>query len=439
MKKYDAKQLADLHANERALQQNFKQVCNELNEAYESDQKFDDQRLADYTAKQQRHAQLSREIAEVRGDIAKMELLEPARAKSATDSPFSRFLRGGSGALDLDEQKAHIGEITDSGIPGGGGETFIIHGPQAATRSDDATGQELVQETIRPSVIDDLAFFGGASQMAQQFRTATGGDFRVPGHDQADQEGELLAAQNTAATAQDIASFTIINFGAFTATSKSIAVTREMIQDSIIDIQSYVERQAVRRLGRMWNKLFTSGDGASKPEGILQKVATGITAASATALTWPETVDLPYKINRAYRMGGEIGMGGLSPETGGQIGYMISDDAERILRRLVDGDSRPLWVPSTQMGVPNRLNGYPYVVNSNIDAVATGKIPMLFGNFSYFGIRTVNTLEIFRFMDSRTMQKNAIECLAFSRRDSKWMGAFNDASKCEAVVKLTMA
>ena len=117
---------------------------------------------------------------------------------------------------------------------------------------------------------------------------------------------------------------------------------------------------------------------------------------------------------------------------------MISDDAEKIVRTMSDMDNRPLWVPSTREGMPNMLNGYPYAVNGHMASVATGNIPVLFGNFSYFGIRTVNQIEIFSFMDSRTMQNNRIEVLAFSRRDSRNMSALV-SSAIEPIVKLTMA
>ena len=132
-----------------------------------------------------------------------------------------------------------------------------------------------------------------------------------------------------------------------------------------------------------------------------------------------------------------MGEGGFNAEMGGMTGYMISDSAEKALRVLLDGDSRPLWVPSTREGVPNTLNGYPLVVNGNMDAVAAGKIPVLFGNFSYYGIRTVSNVEIFRFQDSRTMQKNSIEILAFSRRDGRPMGALTSAL-CDAYAKMTI-
>ena len=82
------------------------------------------------------------------------------------------------------------------------------------------------------------------------------------------------------------------------------------------------------------------------------------------------------------------------------IGYMISDDAEKVLRVLVDTDARPLWLPSVREGTPDRYNGYPVVVNGSMADVTSGNIPMLFGNFSYYGIRTVRAFELFRFMDS---------------------------------------
>ena len=104
---------------------------------------------------------------------------------------------------------------------------------------------------------------------------------------------------------------------------------------------------------------------------------------------------------------------------------------------LLDGDNRPLWLPSIREGLPATLHGYPLVVNGHMDAVAAGKIPVLFGNFSYYGIRTVSNVELFRFQDSRTMQKNSVEILAFSRRDGRPMGALT-STLCDAYAKLTI-
>ena len=227
-------------------------------------------------------------------------------------------------------------------------------------------------------------------------------------------------------------------FGSATASSRPIILTREVLQDAVFDIQRYAERQAVRRLGRVWNKAFTATIANAGPLGVVSTAKAGVTAAGQTAITWSELVSVIYQVNRAYREMGEGGEGGFDAETGGRIGYMISDDAERAVRVLTDGDNRPLWVPSPREGVPDMLNGYPYAVNGHMASVVASAVPFLFGNFAYYGIRTVAEIEIFRFMDSRTMQRNTVECLAFSRRDGRPMGAVA-GGKCEAIAAITMA
>ena len=176
--------------------------------------------------------------------------------------------------------------------------------------------------------------------------------------------------------------------------------------------------------------------------GVATAATAGITTATTLVVTYDEFVSLLYKVNRAYREGGEEGEGGISAEMGGRIGFLMSDEMELLIRKLKDTAGRPLWWPQAASSglsgpLPSTFMNYPYEVSGAMDAIASTKVPMLFGNFSYFGIRTVAAVEIFRFQDSRTMQDNAIEILGFSRRDARAMGAIV-AGKCEAIVKLTI-
>ena len=434
--RFDPQKLADLVDEESRLKHTLEEVSTDLNDLQATDKTWDDERTQDYDRGQLRHAQLMRELQTVRAERQRYDLQEPAAATRASVTAFARWLRGGETALEAHERETYLGEITDGTIPGGGGQTFRLEA--AASRSDATSGQEAVQEEIPPRLIDRLAYYGGVARMAQQFLTGTGGDYRIMQMDAASQEGEILADQDTAVTALDLPNIGIQTFGAKTASSKPILLTRELLQDAVFDIQTYVERQAVRRMGRIWNKAFTTTQtGTGLPVGVVSSATAGITAAATTAITWIELTNLIYAVNRAYREAGEQGEGGFGGEGGGMLGYMLSDDAEKAMRVMVDSDSRPLWVPSTREGAPSMLNGYPYVVNGSMDSVAAAKVPILFGNFSYYGIRTVQSVEIFRFMDSRTMQKNTIECLAFSRRDARPMGAIV-SSACEAYASLTM-
>ena len=366
MPRFDPRRLADLVDEESRLRNSLNELSLSLNEQHAADKNWDEVRLNRYSADQARHAQLSRQLEMAHNERKGYELSEPEAAKRASATPFARWLRSGESGLEADERNLHLGEMSDGALPGGGGPTFII---RAATASDAASGEEAVQERVLPRVIDTLAYYGGVSQMAQQFFTDTGGDFRIPQMDADDVEGEILAAQNTAVANKNLENIGIQTFGADTGSSKSIIVTREMIQDAVFDIQSYVERQAIRRLGKAWNNRFTS----DSTIGVATTAKDGITAAAVDKVTWVELTNLIYAINRAYRTGMEGGEGGFSAEGGGMIGYMISDDAEKAVRVLLDSDGRPLWVPSTREGAPSMLNGFPYRVNNHLDGVATGK------------------------------------------------------------------
>ena len=154
-----------------------------------------------YMIGQQQHGQLTRELGSVRAQRDSYGLREPKLALKKADAPLSRWLRKGENGLEDFEQKMYLGEIEDVGIPGGGGQTFVVRG---ATASDVASGQEAVQEEIPPRIIDKLAFYGGVSQMAQQFMTGTGGDYRIMQEAAAAQVGEILANQNVATADLDI-------------------------------------------------------------------------------------------------------------------------------------------------------------------------------------------------------------------------------------------
>lgn len=73
-----------------------------------------------------------------------------------------------------------------------------------------------------------------------------------------------------------------------------IKVSEELLHDSAFDLEQYFIDEFARRIGNKEEDAFLNGDGAGKPTGILNDAEVGVTAASATAITADELVDLFY-------------------------------------------------------------------------------------------------------------------------------------------------
>ena len=74
-----------------------------------------------------------------------------------------------------------------------------------------------------------------------------------------------------------------------------IKVSEELLNDSAFDLEGYFASEFARRIGNKEEDAFFNGDGVGKPLGILAATGgaqVGVTAASATAVTADEIIDL---------------------------------------------------------------------------------------------------------------------------------------------------
>lgn len=450
---WDSQKHADAVAEEARLKGLLAEVSLRMHDEHASDKQWDEGRLARYGADGVRHRQLTDEIRLLAADRRALELLEPQAVRKSEVSPFVRWLRRGDSGLEDAERKIMLVEAdgdVDSRVRGSGFRLLATPlRPRLATASDAASGQEAVQEMVAPTIVDTLSYYGGVSKAAYSFTTTGGGEYRWPHADAADQEGEIEGSQGNAASDLDLPDISPaarpVEFGAKTGNSRWIKLTREMMTDaggSGIDIESYAHSVALRRLGRSWNKHFTvTQTGAGMPIGVVNAATGGVVAAAQETITWTEMINLQFGINRAYRerdeAEGEFSLA--SRRMGGMTGFMISDTAERAMLRMADGDQRPVWIPSLREGRPNTFAGWPYVVNGHMAELAAGSVSVLFGNFSYYGIRNVGSMEYYQFWDSNTARNRETWCIAYSRRDGRPIGALSAAGVCEAWAKLTQA
>jgi HK97 family phage major capsid protein len=305
--------------------------------------------------------------------------------KSAGAAVYAKWLRGGDRALNE-------------------ADWAVVRATMSTTTNSE--GGYTVATEVATSVLEALKQFGGMRAVATVIQTSQGNPMSFPTSDGTSEEGEIIA-ENASATDADV-SFGTLGLPVYKFSSKVVAVPIELLQDSNVDIEAFVRNRLVTRLGRITNKLFTTGTGTNQPKGLITAASTGVTGATGTdsSVTYDSLVDLIHSCDPAYR------------ETG-RCKWMMHDDSVKVIRKVKDGESRPIFVPGYELGVPggapDTLLGYPIQVNQSVATMAAGAKSIAFGCLDAYTIRDVMAIEMFRFTDSAYTKKGQVGFLAWMR------------------------
>jgi len=272
------------------------------------------------------------------------------------------------------------------------------------TVGTDSEGGYTAPEGFVNELERQMLAFNGPRQVCRVVRTANGSDLPWPTVNDTSNTGALLAEATTIGSSVD-PTFGVTTFNAYKYSSKPILVSQELLEDSAFNLGEVIASLLGERLGRITAAQYTTGSGSSQPNGVVTASGLGVTTASTTAITGDEIIDLAHSLDPAYR--------GLS-----SVGFMLHDTVLKAVRKLKDGDSRYLWEPSVQAGVPDMLFGYPVSVNQDMSATITAADKtMLFGAFEKFVIRDVADIRLHR-LEERYRDVDQTGFVAFFRTDS---------------------
>lgn len=154
----------------------------------------------------------------------------------------------------------------------------------------------------------------------------------------------------------------------------AVKVTEELLYDNAFGLESYIIDQFAKALSNAEEDAFLNGDGKGKPLGIFAETGggtVGVTAASATAITADEIINLVYSLKRPYRKNAK---------------FIMNDQTIAALRKLKDNNGAYLWQPSLQAGEVDRLFGYEVYTSPYVPTITAGKPVIAFGDFSYYNI-----------------------------------------------------
>lgn len=233
----------------------------------------------------------------------------------------------------------------------------------------DSEGGYLVPDEYEKTLVQALEEENIFRQMAKIIQTDSG-ERKIP----------VVASKGTAHWIDEEGSFTEsddtfgqVTIGAYKL-GTMIKVSEELLNDSVFDLESYISKEFARRIGAAEEEAFFTGNGTGKPTGILAKTGgaeVGVTAASATAITADELIDLFYSLKSPYRRNAV---------------WTMNDSTIKAIRKLKDSNGQYLWQPGLTAGAPDTLLGHAIKTSAFMPTAAAGAKVAAFGDFSHYWI-----------------------------------------------------
>ena len=318
------------------------------------------------------YTKMEQEITDLGKEIARLERQEALDAE--LNRPVNKPLMGKPGCgMDTDGAEDKTGRGSDeyrknfwNAMRSKAPMPAVTNALQIGT---DSEGGYLVPDEYERTLVEALEEENIFRQMAKVIKTSSG-DRKIP----------VVASKGTAswideegAFPESDDSFGQVSIGAYKL-GTMIKVSEELLNDSVFDLQSYISREFARRIGAKEEEAFFTGDGKGKPLGVLAATGgaeTGVTAASATALTADELMDLYYSLKSPYRK---------------KSVWVLNDSTIKAIRKLKDSNGQYLWQPSLTAGTPDTILGRPVKTSAYMPAIAAGAKTIAFGDFSYYWI-----------------------------------------------------
>jgi HK97 family phage major capsid protein len=194
-----------------------------------------------------------------------------------------------------------------------------------------------------------------------------------------------------------------------------IQVSRELIDDTGVDLEGYLAMQAGRALGNAFGADAITGNGSAKPTGLLNNTTLGATgptganggfgATSPTANSGGDfLIDLFYSVIAPYR-------------SSRSAAWLMRDATMAVVRKLKDTTGQYLFQPSLVAGTPDTIMGKPALTDPFMPAMATGAKSVAFGDLSQFFIRMVGGVRFER-SDDYAFANDLVTFRAILRADS---------------------
>ncbi len=302
-----------------------------------------------------------REIAEAMSGLE--DVARPVEARVAPMQSDDEVIR----AVLRGERRSHTFEVRDL-------TKSTTNAPVPTTFSDAVIGRaRLVGPLLDPSLVTFLTTAGGENLVLPSQSAWSTALIKA--------EGSQIAESDPAFGKTTLSAYKY---------STMLQVTSEFINDSNVDVLGFLAQQLGDAFGYNINADLTTGDGSSKPTGIVHAAGTGVTGVGTAVSTLgtgafraDDVIDLIYSLDGAARR-----LPG--------FGIMANGNGIAALRKLKTSGGDFIFMPTLDVGTPDRVMGVALIENPHMASPGSAAKSLIAAHFPSYYVRSAGGLTIAR-------------------------------------------
>ena len=229
------------------------------------------------------------------------------------------------------------------------------------------------------------------------------GTLKVPVWGKANTTHDIAVGYQTEFTdiTADSGKFTSVDLGGFLA-GALVLIGQSVENNSVFSVVDFIVNQMAEEIAGWIEGQLLIGTGSSAAQGALN-TTTGLTAASATAVTADELIDLQAKIKQVYQ---------------GKACWTMSPDTFTSIKKLKDLNNRYLLQDDVTGEFPYRLLGKPVHLSDNMPAMASGAKAILYGDYSGLSVNFRENISV-QILREKYATQHAIGVVSWFEFDAK--------------------
>lgn len=180
----------------------------------------------------------------------------------------------------------------------------------------------------------------------------------------------------------DKVKFDGVSFSAYDYVTPVFPIHIALLEGTNVDVEATIVEAVTECVRRGLQELATrTGTGTNDIKAMLTAATKGVTAASDTAITYDDLVDLMSSVDNAYG----------NSERGR---FMMNSLTKAKILKIKDSNGNPIFIRDPQTGDVSHILGHRVVVNESMPDIAASAKPIAFGDFKYYHLRMVQGIRM---------------------------------------------